>query len=230
MLLYEYQIRDRIDCFTEYAANVRAKFDAGAAPKDLLRDAKTLKQMYTSLNEMLPESTRNASNLARHISYMIDHLSKGNLEKCRGDINDICNNDIRHIENAFREWCKKQEHYDSELATGISSLVLRQEHDSAIRKAFVILKARLVKLFGAPDTLDGSALVNHIFKKSGCHGLSIDDGELQAIRDLLAGLYGVFRNKHAHNNVVPSWAELDAIISMINFILKELARLKAETD
>ena len=30
MLLYEYQIRDHIDRLTEYAANVRAKFDADA--------------------------------------------------------------------------------------------------------------------------------------------------------------------------------------------------------
>ena len=94
-----------------------------------------------------------------------------------------------------------------------------------MRKAFVILKSRLVKLFATPSNLDGPELVNHIFGKSGAHGLSIDDFERQAFRDLLAGLYGTFRNKYAHNHSAPSWAETEAILSMVNFILKELHRL-----
>ena len=227
VLLYEYQIRDHIDGLTEYAANVRAKFDADAKASELLLDARTLEQMHTSLNDMLPRSAKNASKLGGHISWMIEHLSDDNPKSCRCDIDDICNHDIRDIEKAFRKWCQKQDHYDSELVTAISALVLRQEHDSAVRKAFVILKERIAKLFGVPDNLDGPDLVNRVFGQSGCHGLSIDDSERQAIRDLLAGLYGVFRNKYAHTNTSPSWAESDAIISMLNFVLKDLARLKS---
>ncbi len=229
MLLYEYQIRDLIERLTAYAVNVREKFDAGAAASDLLRDASALKEIYESLNERLPRTVQNSSNLGRHIAFMIRNLSRDSINSCRGDIDDICNHDIRGIEKSFREWCKEALHYDSELVDGVSDLVLHQQHDSAVRKAFVILKARLVRLFGAPNTLDGAELVNHVFRRSGCHGLSIDDTERQAIRDLLAGLYGIFRNKYAHNDAVPSWAEADAIMSMVNFVLKDLARLKSNT-
>jgi hypothetical protein len=50
----------------------------------------------------------------------------------------------------------------------------------------------------------------------------MSDSERQAYRNLLAGLFGVFRNRFAHTDQQASWPEADAIISMVNHILGDL--------
>jgi hypothetical protein len=108
----------------------------------------------------------------------------------------------------------------------ITDLLIHLEYDSAIRKAFVILKSRLASRFNAPNNLDGTDLVNHIFGKSGSLSQHIKDNERQAMRDLLSGLYGVFRNRYGHEDIEPSWHETDAILSMINYVLKDIERFE----
>jgi hypothetical protein len=160
MLLYEYQIRDEIERLRAYAGNLLLKFEANAEPSELLRDTENLKMLYQNFNEMVPKEVRGTSNFSRHLWFMGKHLSDGSINACKGDISDICNHDLRLIEEAFRKWCKNQDHYDKELSLAISGLLIRQEFDSAIRKAFVILKSRLCRLFQAPEDLDGPALIN----------------------------------------------------------------------
>ena len=74
----------------------------------------------------------------------------------------------------------------------------------------------------------GADLVNQVFGTAKAPSASLPDPERQAMRDLLAGMYGVFRNKYAHGQYVPTWAETDATISMINHLLKELDRFRSE--
>ena len=210
----------------EYAANVRAKFEREAEPEDLLLDARSLRAHYEHLNAMLPEEVQGSTNLARHISFMEYWLDRNDRDACVSDITDICERDITELENAFQAWCKNPDHYDSELALAISDLLAQRQLDSAIRKSFIVLKERLCKRFRVSRDLDGLELVNNVFGKSSTAVKTLSDGERQAMRDLLAGLYGVFRNRFAHSNAEPSWAEADAIISMVNNVLQELSRIK----
>jgi hypothetical protein len=225
VLLYDYAVRDKIDALLEYALNMRVKFEAGTPAATLLLDAESLRSQYNSLKESLPAEIRDVSRFGQHAHFLVHYLKQDSLQSCASDIRDICEHDIPGIEKAFREWCKQAQHYDSELLAAVSDLVLRQNHDSAIRKAFVILTERLRAKFHVPDTFDGTDLVNRIFGSAGCHGTSLSQPESQTFRDLLAGLYGTYRNPHAHKNTNPSWAESDGIISMINLILLDLARL-----
>ena len=225
MLLYEYRVRDAIDNLRRYACNLRTKFDNNAEVDNLTLDTANLEQLYNNLLGILPKEIQTCSNLERHLYFMKYYLKRNDIKSNRGDINDICEHDIAEIEKAFLLWCKQPKHYDDELAKGVSDLLAKQEIDSAVRKAFAILKTRLTRQFTMPDSIDGPELVNRIFGSNGCHGLPIDDGKRQALRDLLAGLYGVFRNKYAHNDITPTWAEAEAIISMVNVTLLELDRL-----
>jgi len=226
MLIYEYRIRDEFLRLREYATNVRDKFQREATPEDLLLDAKSLRAHYERLNDMLPEAVQGKSNLARHIGFMEYRLERGDRERCTSDIEDICERDINELENAFQAWCKSPDHYDAELVRAISDLLAHRQLDSAIRKMFVVLKERLCKRFRAPRDLDGADLVNKIFGKGSDLVTGLNDAERQAMRDLLAGLYGVFRNRFAHHDAQPSWAEADALISMVNHVLQDISRIK----
>jgi hypothetical protein len=75
---------------------------------------------------------------------------------------------------------------------------------------------------GGPFTSENIRLVNRIFGRSGHPSLLLGDPERQAYRDLLSGLYGVFRNRYAHSDDGGSWYEADAVLSMVNCVLKQL--------
>jgi hypothetical protein len=222
VLLYEYKIRDQFESLRGYAERVRAAFDAKEPGPELLADARNLETLYDHLIGLLLQDVRGAGNCGRHIGWMIRRLEENAPECCRQDIVDICERDISDLERAFRDWCQRFDHYDKELIDKVTDLMVRQEYDSAIRKAFVILKARLCSAFGEPVENDGLALVNRVFGKEGHPRLVLENTERQAMRDLLAGLYGVFRNRFAHTDSVASWHEADAIVSMVNYVLKQI--------
>ena len=222
MLIYEYRIRDEFDKVKQYAENLRAKFNTGTIPEDLLLDRDNLYTLFKNLEETLPKEVRGGTGFERHLVWIKKRLNENNPDLCQGDIDDICLSDIPKLEKLFRDWCANSIHFDQELVEKVSDLLIRQEYDSAIRKAFVILKSRLVSKLKGSSNLDGADLVNRLFGKSGSLTSILDDKERQAMRDLLAGLYGVFRNKYGHEDIEPPWHEADAVLSMINYILKRI--------
>ena len=225
MLIYEYKIRDEFERVKSYATRLRQAFEADRPSDDLLADAQNLAVLFENLRSMLPEGLRDVSNFSRHIGWMQGNLRRNAAKSSRSDIDYICSYDIPTLEKAFIHWCASADHYDRELAEKIGDLIARQEFDSAVRKAFVLLKAWLVVKFSLPDNLDGVNLVNRIFGNNGHSSLVLDPNERQAVRDLLAGLYGVFRNKCAHSDKPLPWYEADAALTMINFALKELENI-----
>lgn len=226
MFLYEYRIRDEFDRVKQYAENLRAKFTAGASPEELLLDRDNLATLSGNLEDLLPEEVRGRSGLERHLAWMQLRLREGKPDLCRGDIEDTCLIDLPTLEKHFRDWCASSIHYDQELVEKVSDLLIGREFDSAIRKAFVILKTRLVSRFGVPNDLDGAPLANRLFSQSGNLASTLDASERQAMRDLLAGLYGIYRNKYGHQDIKAPWHEADAVLSMINFILKRIDEYK----
>ncbi len=46
--------------------------------------------------------------------------------------------------------------------------------------------------------------------------------ERESMRNLLDGLFGVFRNVYDHRDVDPEWYEVEAVLSMINWALKRI--------
>lgn len=56
----------------------------------------------------------------------------------------------------------------------------------------------------------------------------MEQGEREAMRALLDGLYGVHRNKHAHADATVEWYEAEASLSMINWTLMWLQKNDAK--
>jgi len=52
--------------------------------------------------------------------------------------------------------------------------------------------------------------------------------QCEASRNLLAGLYHVFRNTLDHHNVDIPWHEVEAVIGMVNWALLRLSALSSE--
>lgn len=219
MIVYQYAVRDQINRVVNYAEAVRAKFTSGADPADLLQDAENLATLYDALMRALPIEIKKAGKAPQHLAWMRKFLREGKVDRAEADIIDICRIDLPAIERAFRDWSDHATEYDDELKDKTIPLLIQREFDSAIRKAFVILSGRLRAAYHLGSARDGAKLANAIFGPDGVAAAGLDAADRAAMRDLLAGLYGVYRNRYGHEDVEAPLHEAEAVIGSINWFL-----------
>lgn len=229
MLIYVDEVMREIEETAATASILKEKFEAERPAAELLLDAKMLARRIDAIDAILPEK-RMAGSARRHAGFLIHYLEKGNTTSCSQDIVDICDHDLPAIVKHVRNWSNKMAYVDVDLRAGLSPLVRSREFDSAIRKAFVILKTRLCNKFDIDESIDGPALVNKIFGKDSTLLSNLDAGERQAYRDLLSGMFGLLRNRYAHNDSRPDLAELDAVIANVNLCLRIVGDFRLEND
>ena len=117
---------------------------------------------------------------------------------------------------------------DAQLKAEVSRLLELGELDSAIRKALVILKTRITRRFGLSDDLDGTALVNKVFGEQSELLPHLNSSDRQAYRNLFSGLFGVVRNKYAHNHIKAEVIEASAVVCSVNLCLKLIGDYRIE--
>jgi Protein of unknown function (Hypoth_ymh) len=219
MLIYVDEVQREIDDILVYARLISEKFDAGREAKELLLDAKALDVRVENLYAMLPEGGMIGSAL-RHTRFMIYYLERDDPKSCAGDILAICEYDLPGVREALRDWSSKLAWVDADLRRDILPLIRFCQFDSAIRKAFVILKTRLCRKFGLDETIDGDELVNAIFGQNSPHLSDLSRGEKAAYRNIFAGMFGLLRNRFAHNDVQPDLSDLDTALANVNLCLR----------
>ena len=182
-------------------------------------DARALNVRVENLYAMLPEG-RMIGNALRHTGFMLHYLERNDVKSCSGDIIDICEHDLLGVSKAMREWSSKLAWIDAELRRDILPLIRFCQFDSAIRKAFVILKTRLCRKFGLDERTDGEDLVNAIFGTKSPHLSHLSQSEKAAYRNLFAGMFGLLRNRFAHNDAQPDLSDLDTALANVNMCLR----------
>lgn len=229
MLLYVDEVLREIDALLEYASIVREKFEQGREPRELLLDAKALQVRVVGLNAMMPDGAT-TGNLRRHAGWMVHWLERKESGSCRQDIIDIVESDLPYAKAQVEKWSRELVYVDVELREQVLPLLRTKQFDSAIRKAFVILKSRLCAKFGLDEAEDGPRLINQIFGSGSPHMTELDAAQKQAYRDFFAGLFGLLRNKFAHNDAEPTLSELDTVLSSINLCLYVVGDFRREED
>ncbi len=219
MLIYIDEILNEIDSIREYAKIIRKKFKKGRDAEELLLDAKALLKRLEYLFSILPEGVT-IGYTRRHINFMIRYLERSNTASCKQDIDDIVRYDLPEITQQIRQWGNNLQYVDADLRSEISTLIKTNQFDSAIRKAFVVLKTRLCDKFGLDHSIDGQDLVNKIFGQNSEYFSEMLPKQKQAYRDIYAGLFGLMRNRYMHNNIEATLTELDMTISSINYCLR----------
>lgn len=219
MLIYVDEMMQEIDSISEYARLVQEKFKAGRQASELLLDAKALQLRVRNLATMLPEESM-VAEARRHCSWLVHFLEKDSVDRCEDDIDSIVGHDLPETTKRLREWSNKLAYVDADLRTEIAPLIRTRQFDSAIRKVFVVLKTRLCRKFGISEDVDGVNLVNEVFGAKSPHLSNLSPAEKQTYRDLFAGLFGLLRNRFAHNNEHPDLADLDAAIANVNLCLR----------
>ena len=175
-----------------------------AEPAELIRIQATLAEESDVLLQGSHLEWENCGNLRRHLSFLEHYLSQGDKKSCRGDLEDILFSDLPAALKSLIARSADESRIDQHLKDKVVPLIHGGHYDSAIRKCFVILTDRLRRAFGIEEQLDGEELVNKVFGKGGRIPSVIDDGRKPAFRNLIAGFYGVYRNRFAHNDIEPT--------------------------
>lgn len=218
MLLYEYRIRDEFARVRKLATRMKDKFERGVEAPELLEDRDILEHACERLLKALPAGVAKG-NLIKHLNFMKYYLVRGERRRTSSDFEEVAGSDLDLLEENFRAWLSKHGHFDAEFAERIGDLLVDQRLGDAARAAFVVLTDRLRAAFRARKDLDGRDLVNSIFGNNGLAASNMEQGEREAMRALLDGLYGVHRNKYAHADVTVEWYEAEATLSMVNWTL-----------
>jgi Protein of unknown function (Hypoth_ymh) len=218
MLMFVDELNRELDDLMEIASLIDQKFEAERDAAELLIDARFLYKRIENLKQMMPEGTSIGSGL-RHAGWMIHWLERSDKRSCRQDITDILSTDLPAARNSLKKWANELTYLDVGLREELSPLIRFKEFDSAIRKAFVVLKDRICEKFELDKIEDGQKLVNKLFSPDGPAIDGIENQSRQAYRDLYAGMFGLMRNRYAHNNVQATLTELDAVISAVNLCL-----------
>ncbi|PJL12607.1 hypothetical protein B9Y72_07295 [Stenotrophomonas maltophilia] len=193
-----------------------------AEAPELLTLQKSLGEECLKLVEVTGLDWNQCGNLGRHLTFLKYYLDRNDKDACQGDIRDIVFWDLPTALRNLPEVIDEYQHYDQKLKDGVVPLINGTHYDSAMRKIFVILTERLRRAFGVAEEIDGDELVNLVFGRGGRIPVALDEPKKQAMRNLISGFYGVYRNRIAHNDVEPGLAQTRAIMEMANTIILDI--------
>lgn len=189
---------------------------------ELLRMHESLANEAKSLLHISGLGWEQCGNLGRHLNFLQRYLKANDKASCVQDSKDIVFFDLPTTLRNLVAQSTDDKHFDQRLKDGVLPLVNGGHYDSAVRKVFVVLTDRLRRTFGVTEEIDGEDLVNLVFGKGGKIPVALDDAKKQALRNLISGFYGVYRNRFAHNDVLPDLAQTRAILEMANTIILDI--------
>lgn len=193
-----------------------------ADPPELLRVQQELGELAVQLVEFTGLDWGQCGNLGRHLKFILYYLKRNDKESCAADIKDVLFYDLPATLRNLISGAVEEQYIDEKLRDSVHPLLYGGHFDSAIRKTFVVLTDRLRRAFGIKEQIDGGDLVNLVFGKGGKIPVSLEDSKKQALRNLISGFYGVYRNRYAHNDCEADFSDARAIIEMANQILREI--------
>lgn len=189
---------------------------------ELVQEATELGNEADKLREVAGIGWEQCADLGRHLSFLVRNLKRNEKASCAQDVKDIVFSDLPATLRNILATSPDAKHFDQPLRDAVFPLIDGGHLDSAVRKVFVVLTDRLRRAFGVTEEIDGEDLVNTVFGKGGKLPVALDDGKKQAMRNLICGFYGVYRNRFAHNDFVPTIAQAKAILEMANTIILEI--------
>ena len=195
----------------------------------LLASYSILEQDVNKLILLAEIKLENCGSLGRHLRFLKYYLELNQKDNCKGDIKDILFYDLPTTFKTIISAFSSKEDIDQKLQSSVYILIREKQYDSVIRKAFVILTERLRDVCKINNTnTDGEHLINEIFGKDSKCSMGLDSNQRKGYRNLLSGLYELYRNKYAHNNLNASYIEVEGVLGMINNILLDVEKLPLE--
>lgn len=195
----------------------------------LQREASGLDVAVTSLLSALPGGLRDSvdgyTGLRRHLRFIHYYLDKEQPGNCASDPINIIEADLPRLLEIFDQWQEGQAPEVGNFASRIEPYIRSGQHDTALREAWPIFKSHVVTALDLPIDLDGHKLAEMLFGPEGVIAGAFEEGERQGYLNLLKGLYTLYRNPVAHNDVQTKPQEADSVLILLNAILARVCEV-----
>ena len=191
-----------------------------------LREA--IDKLLSALPTELEGNDRGDRGLHRHLYWINRRLTEGIPTACVQDPIDIAGADLPSVLERFERWYEKQARFDGNLENRLRPLIAAGQLNSALREAWAIFKTRMVGTLGVSEDLDGHQLADALFGSNGPLVNLLTETDRKGYLSLFKGLYTLYRNPVAHNDIQPNPEEVDAVLMLVNAALVKIGR--AQTD
>lgn len=218
----------RLLSFEKACKALRRGFQENDTVDELKTKLDVAESIWESIHEELPLS-ESRGFADRHFHFIRYYLDEDNPSKCIDDSRDLIERDIPGIMKTVTLGISEAT-YHPKISERVFPPLKRQEFDSAVRRAFAVLKSELVEKFQVPSDIDGESLFNACFGRGGTALEFLGESESLALRNYLSGLSILYRNHFAHNDLDGEWTEAAAVIIGINSILLRLESIQRSND
>ena len=194
------------------------------------REASSLGDVVDRLLSSLPSEVRESvgrrTNLSRHVGFIHYWLDQRSPMSCSHDPIDIVEIDLPKVLELFDRWYERQSNADVGFQERLAPIIEAGQLNSAVREAYAIFKTRMVESFGLSAELDGHPLADALFGSDGATANLLDKTTRQGYLHLLKGLYTLYRNPVAHNDMRSNPGEVDAVLVLVNSALVNIERAR----
>lgn len=191
---------------------------------DIERDLSSIEEDFSILEKLLPPiRTDRIEAIHRHIGFVRKGMSDDIEKWIRGNADDIKKLDIPEIKEKVASFFREFGFLPADLGLEIAPLLASGEYDSAVRKAFLVLKKKAVEKYQMPENYDGEKMVHFLFDaETGKIRLHDDEKKRKAFRDFASGFFRFFRNEYMHNLGTDIQTSAQCILSVIIYVLRVL--------
>ena len=169
-----------------------------------------------------PIKTDRIAAIHRHIGWVRRGIREGSNAWIEGNSDDIKDNDVRLLKEKIGTYFQHCEFLPLEMRAEIAPLLDSGEYDSAVRKAFLVVKQKAIDKYEMPKNLDGEDMVNFLFSESGKVKVHDDEKKRKAFRDLASGFFRFFRNEYMHGLGADEQASAQCALSILMFLLQKV--------
>ena len=221
MLVFEHIIQDQLDQLAVQAARLSKEVHRKRKrPSEIESLLSAIEGMFSKLVKLIPPiKTDRVEAVRRHIWFVRKGLKENQVAWIEGNADDLKQFDIPTFRLQIGAYFKEFAFLPPELRDEVAPLLENGEHDSAMRKAFLVIKQKAITKYHMSAQLDGEDMVNFLFSESGKLRVHEDEKKRKAFRDFVSGFFRFFRNEFMHDLSADEHVPVQCTLATAVFIL-----------
>lgn len=182
-----------------------------------------LERAFDTLDHVFPADVKWLGGARRHLGWSRYWIDKERHPRGWGsDPQTIIEHDLPAAMDAFNTWYETASQIDGDYTERLREFHSSAQINSAHREAWAIFKTQATLLFDLSDDLDGYKLVDRLFGDEQSAVSTLTAKERRGYRELMKGLYTLYRNPVSHNDSDPNPAVTDAVTTLIGTCLARI--------
>jgi hypothetical protein len=221
MLVFEHIIQNQLEQLAVQADQLSKEVHRKRKrPREIELLLSAIEDAFSKLLKLMPPiKTDRVEAVRRHVAFVRGGLKENRVDWIEGNANDLKQFDIPTLKLKSGAYFREFAFLPPELRDEVAPLLENGEHDSAVRKAFLVIKQKAITKYHMPAQLDGEDMV-FLFSESGKIRVHEDEKKRKAFRDFVSGFFRFFRNEFMHDLSADEHVPVQCALATAVFILQ----------